>query len=280
MKTSLKFLVTLAICATAGTAGAAVIVNESFQNYSAGTLADNTTAVNATGLTGNIQIAGNTSNVASIEAGTMSFSNGSLSLNGGNQFLRIAAANTSATGVNLGFSSSLAPSGGSVYMSFLYRFNGTANSGDIGQGGFQSNLDTGLNVANNVATQSYGTAFRTNIGGVNNSVTSALTAGNVNLLVVQYISSGTQWTGANVWINPDSTTEGTATYTVTGGSNGTSWVALASTVSLLESGDSVDFDRYMIGTTWSDVVVPEPGTFAMLLGGIGMLALFRRRANS
>lgn len=282
MKIQKLLIPTLILTATLGLSDAAVIVNESFQNYTTGVLTDNTTAVNATGLTGNIQIAGNATNTASIESGTLSYSNGSLSLNGGNQFLRISATNANATGVNLAFSSNLAPSGGSVFMSFLYRINGTINSGDIGQGGFQSNADTGVNVSNNVGTQSNGSTFKTNVGAANTSTgAGVVTAGNLNFVVVQYISSGTQWTDANVWINPNSTTQGAATYTVTGGANGTSWVALASTISQVDAGDTVDFDRYLIGTAWADVVpVPEPATWALLACAGTFLVIFRRRRTA
>lgn len=278
MKTSLKLLATIAIYATAASAGAAVIVNESFQNYSVGTLTDNTTTVNATGLTGNIRVPG--TNTASITSGTMTYNNGSLSFDGGNQYLSISGTAASGAAVNEQLASSLAPSAGSFYMSFLYRFGGTINGGDVASAGFQSNVATGANSSNNMNSQSSGSSFRTVVGAANTS-NGTLTAGSVNFIVVQFISSGTQWTGANVWTNPNSATQGASTYTVSGATSATTWLALSSLGANLDAGDSANFDRYLIGSSWTDVVpVPEPSTWLLLaLSGTFFMVMRRRKMN-
>ena len=164
-------------------------------------------------------------------------------------------------------------------MSYLYRFNGTINSGDVGQGGFQSNVATGANASNGMGTQSTGGSFKTIVGAAS-TTGGTITANSVNFIVVQYISSGTQWTGANVWINPNSDTQGTATFTVSGGASGTSWLALSSLGASLDAGDSLDFDQYTTGSAWSDVVpVPEPSTWLLIALTGTFFRIIRRRKS-
>jgi hypothetical protein len=280
MKTPSLPIVTLCVFALCylspvGPSGlAALIVDESYQGYSIGAITDNSVAGNATGIsTANLRING--TNTASIVSGTMSYSNGSLSLNGGNQYLNLAGNNTSTGTLASTLASSIPVSGGSFYMSFLHRFTGGFNGGDIGYASFQTNAVNGSSTL--MATGSNGNGSRTYLNGTNVSASSGFVSGQVNFFVVQYVTDGVNWTGANVWVNPTSSTLGAASYTVSGATGTSTMVAVAPLISGLDSGDSVDFDRLQIGTSAFDVI-PEPSTWWLLAGaGTFVMVTHRRR---
>lgn len=277
MKTQIRILSALLAALTIpGAAHAAIIVDESYQGYAIGTIADNTVAGNATGIsTANLRING--TNTASIVSGTMSYTNGSLSINGGNQYLNLAGNNTSTGTLASTLASSISVSGGSFYMSFLHRFNGAFNGGDTAYASFQTNATNGSSSL--MATGSSSNYGRTYLNTTNAlTSTGVLTAGQVNFFVVQYVTDGVNWTGANVWVNPTSSTLGTASYTVSGATGTSTMVAVAPLISALDSGDSADFDRLQIGTSALDVI-PEPATW-LLLGVAGMFFVFVRRRRA
>lgn len=272
MKAQIRTLSFLFVAiALSGAAQAALVVNESYENYTAGNVGNNTVAGNAPGIsTANLIVTG--TNTATIVSGTMTYA--ALSINGGSQYLKLTGDNTATGTLASTLSSALTPSGGSFFMSFLYRFNGTFNGGDLGYASFQSNAVNGSSTL--MATGSSSNFARTYVNTTNSlSPSSAFTAGSTNFLVVEYISNGSSWTGANVWVNPTSTVLGTATYTVSGASSGTSMVAIAPLISALDPGDSADFDRLQIGASALDVI-PEPSTW-LLAGAAGMLFVVARR---
>ena len=228
-----------------------IIINESFESYPAGPLVDNETEIKALGLTGSFRIVGE--NKASIVSGSMSYVGGSLTVNGGAQYLELSG--TSRFGaVNEELSARIDPADGSLFQSFLYRFNGPLNSRNGGSAAFQSSIK-GSNSTNNMGTQSSGSKLRTFVGRANTStVSGAVVEDTVYFIVVEYIASGGEWTGANVWINPESSVQVPPTYTVTGAASNTVWRALSSIAANLDEDDSINVDRYSVGRTWSDVV--------------------------
>ncbi len=275
MKTHPRILSALLVAfAISGAASAALIVDESYQGYAVGNITDNTVSGNATGIgTENLRING--TNTASIVSGTMSYSNGSLSINGGNQYLNLAGNNISTGTLASTLASSMSVSGGSFYMSFLHRFTGSFNGGDIGYASFQTNAVNGSSTL--MATGSNGNGSRTYLNGTNVSASSGFVSGQVNFFVVQYVTDGVNWTGANVWVNPTSSTLGAASYTVSGATGTSTMVAVAPLISGLDSGDSVDFDRLQIGTSALDVI-PEPSTWLLMGLSATFFVVFRRRS--
>ncbi len=273
--TLIATLCALALCLSP-VAHAALIVDESYQGYSVGIVADNTIAGNATGIS-NAKLRINGTNTATITSGTMSYSNGGLALNGGDQYLKLTGNNTSTGTLASTLASSLSVSGGSFYTSFLYRFNGTYNGGDVAYSSFQTNAVNGSSTL-------MATGSSSNFGKTSLNATTALTgsgvftAGNVNFIVVQYVTDGVNWTGANVWINPNSSSLGAASYTVTSATGTSTLVAIAPLISALDLGDSADFDRLQIGTSAIDVI-PEPSTWLLLAGTGTFFMVMRRRRN-
>ncbi len=276
MKTHPRILSALLVAfAISGAASAALIVDESYQGYAVGNITDNTVSGNATGIgTENLRING--TNTASIVSGTMSYSNGSLSINGGNQYLNLAGNNISTGTLASTLASSMSVSGGSFYMSFLHRFTGSFNGGDIGYASFQTNAVNGSSTL--MATGSNGNGSRTYLNGTNVSASSGFVSGQVNFFVVQYVTDGVNWTGANVWVNPGSSVLGAAIYTVSGATGASTMLAIAPLISALDTGDSADFDRLQIGTSALDVI-PEPATWLLLGLTATFFVITRRRSN-
>jgi hypothetical protein len=101
--------------------------------------------------------------------------------------------------------------------------------------------------------------------------------------VLKLTWDGDSYRGLDIFI--DQATEGTAYASNTTESNLTalSWFRIRT--NSLEATDGFTFDNLKIGTAYSDVytvaVIPEPGSLAaVVVGGVGMLALLRRRRRS
>jgi hypothetical protein len=170
---------------------------------------------------------------------------------------------------------------GTLYMSFLFqRGTGTgsnvyqtlalydgvtsAPSGPVDQ---NRNFDIGVN-----ASTTYNFGVESGTGQTNHSTGVTADTG-VHLFVVKFTLSATASSDSvTVWLDPTIGLGDPTGGTTVSGRNLT-WDRLA-----LSNYDdnSAAWDEIRWGTTIADVV-PEPGTFAMLLGGMGMLTLFRRR---
>jgi len=236
---------------------------------------DNTVAGNATGIsTANIRIGGITSNSATITTGGLTYSSGTLSVDGGDQRLNMSGTDAGSTSFGLTLATSRAPSTGSFYFSFMHRFNGALAGGDYGYTTFQPTA-SGYPSTINMATGSLSSLFRSAVGGTVSSSPSAFTANTVNFVVVEYLSDGANWTGANIWVNPSSAVQGAATYSISGATYNGTLVALAPLINGLDDGDSVDFDRMQLATTWAEAI-PEPCTW-LLITGAGIFFVIRRR---
>ena len=176
-----------------------------------------------------------------------------------------------------------------MYFSFLLNIPATTDLTTGGILGIQFQLsgqrDIKVGVANNG-----GNLY---LGGSRNS-TGAWTNYNVNplvgttMLVVGSIPAipDTGYTNPTIslYLNPmDLTTQpGTATATFSGGNtnDGTNLTALSLLSIKAGATNARSFgyiDEVRFGTTWADVVPPIPEPAPALLGGIGLLALLRRR---
>lgn len=113
--------------------------------------------------------------------------------------------------------------------------------------------------------------------GADNAYSSTGVAANtaVHLFVVKFTLSATALSDSlTVWLDPTLGAGDPSGGTTVSGVDLT-WDRLAFSD---YEGNSANWDEVRWGTTFDDVtVVPEPGTFAMLLGGMGLLTLFRRR---
>jgi hypothetical protein len=104
------------------------------------------------------------------------------------------------------------------------------------------------------------------------------------LLVAEVVWNGTSYDTVNLFLNPTSTTQGTATASIA-----TSGTDLGDGLTLLlanlsDSSGTVTYgiDSFAVGSSYSDVVTaaaaPEPGSVALMLaGGLGLIALSVRR---
>ncbi len=286
MKTTFKLLAAVAVLASANSSQASLLVYEDFQgsNYVAGNSFIGV-AAQGTGLTGNWAqaTADANQNWTVGNSSAMSYSGGNVTVSGGTKYaIGNFTGGTAAEAAHIQLTSGLASTtGNTFYMSFLFRMSGTLDLND------QIMLD----VANTNSVNPIGKfGFRDNggdrfaIGNTTNSQFMASPTPSMDTTyfgVVKFTTIAVNtWSTATLYVNPTSTTVEGGAGSVSqslGGNTPIDYFGLR-----LQQADTTDFlniDEVRIGTTWSDVVVPEPGTFAMLLSGIGMLALFRRRTN-
>ncbi|MDZ4787345.1 MAG: PEP-CTERM sorting domain-containing protein [Blastochloris sp.] len=110
------------------------------------------------------------------------------------------------------------------------------------------------------------------IGATGTIATSALSTTNPNLIVFRMAFNGASDDTMSVWLNPTAASD-TASITATQANfvlNNPEWRSVNANGSLV-------FDEIRFGTTFADVVpIPEPSTYVLLLGGIGVLLILRR----
>jgi len=115
-------------------------------------------------------------------------------------------------------------------------------------------------------------ASGTNIGGTGSILTSALSTTNPNLIVFRMVFDGANNDTMSVWLNPTAASD-TASITATQAN----FVLNQPELRSVNASGNLVFDEVRFGTTFLDVVpIPEPSTYVMLLGGIGVLLILRR----
>lgn len=286
MKTIPKILTTLAICATAGTGQAALLVYESFQgsNYVVGNTFIGIEA-QGTGLTGNWTKSAGSANADWTVANTanMTYSSGNVSVGtAGSKYGVGSFVGATSEVANIQLSSGLAFASQPYYVSFLIRYSGTLDLSD----------NFSLHTANTDSTTSITrSGVRDNTGDqawlANNSSSSYITTPTLSsnttyFMVLKLFNGGGDWDGT-LWLNPNSTSVegGGALGSVTASLGGTGTINyLGFKMQNGDAGDSFALDEIRIGTTWADVAVPEPTTWALLAGSLTTLVIFRRRRRN
>lgn len=264
-------------------AQAAVLSHDSFSGYTAGELPF-TTSPAVTGYTGNWTDIDFGDQEPAITTGSLVYADGlyagssgdkvsvpvnpgggEIDANDSGRVYRLLDSTLTVTGTTAGV----------LYMSFL----------------FQSGQETGAttyqmlslyNTSTSDANRNFDAGLTTNGGqtgtsynfGADNAYTSTGVAANttVHLFVVKFDLSATALSDSvTVWVDPTLGFGDAAGGTTVSGKDFT-WDRLALSD---YDGNSANWDEIRFGTDFNAVTIPEPG--AALLGGLGMLALLRRR---
>ncbi|WOO40092.1 PEP-CTERM sorting domain-containing protein [Rubellicoccus peritrichatus] len=262
----LFFLVSLLACTL--TAQGITLLNENFNSLSIGDL--------------NGQDGWSAVTEMDVAAGGLDYSNGDISIDGGTN--HAVWTNASAQGAA---SKAFTGQTGDVWFSFTYN---TVSAGGNSRYWFQVGESSGLansGVMGRIQSNSglIYSGYRVNTsqfisGG------SALPAGNV-FLVGRLSKDGTAGAGTGydlmeMWINPSSTTLGVANIA----ENAANFDVTIDTfgISVLNDSSTVQWDNLLVGTTQADVLdiyaIPEPSTYAMAAGLLGMAVVCLRQRRS
>ncbi|MEX1048884.1 MAG: PEP-CTERM sorting domain-containing protein [Akkermansiaceae bacterium] len=286
----MKFRKTLQLAAfpllgvlTPSLAQAALISHESFSGYTTGEL-PSTTSPSVAGYTGNWTDIDFGDAEPAVTTGSLTYGGALYAGSAGDKVT--VANNTTGSEINTANSgrvfrlldSSLTvtdTTAGALYMSFLFQ-SGQETGPTTYQtlSLFQGNTaDASRNFDAGLTTNGGQTGTNYNFG-VDNAYTSTGVAANttVHLFVVKFDLSATAASDSvTVWLDPTLGFGDAAGGTTVSGQNLT-WDRLAFSD---YEGNSASWDEVRWGTTFNAVTIPEPS--AALLGGLGMLALLRRR---
>jgi hypothetical protein len=270
---------------------ASMIASDNFESYSSGTM-----AAGLNGGTGfNAAYTSDNSGASSIATQSLSYTNGALTVSGGNQDLQVIPATTangfdSNAGGNID-NSTLdrtfpTQSGTTVYFSFLLRANtGATSNNEFFQVGLSNgNAEPVLSVG---ASGSSASAFDFFIRDPSGSGGQATSTTVMSPATTYFIVGKASITGANgsnynridLYVDPGSTEPVTATVSRVANSGIASLSSFNIRTTRFASNDVYSVDNVLIGTTYADVVnTPEPGTLAMAGAALfGFGARQRRR---
>ena len=298
--TVLFVLMSFVLLGGVSAAQGAIVASESW-NYGDGSA---TSVVGQTGGTGFEMVtgwqtnsaAGNTFNADAMDPGTaLSYTSGdsSVSITGGNRALRMSAGtldNTASQLVDRGLPTAIsAGTTPELFVSFLMRIGpDTDHNHDVFGTGMNNSSGRGMATVKNdqwIATP-------TTWGDVPAWTTEVPVPGQTYFVVARFFADATasNWEPTNplynrgeIWLDPNfgdaGTPEAVSLYTSSGLEVPRSLHTISSLTMATERLDPTDvvwLDEYNIGTTWGDVVVPEPMTLTFL--AMGGIALLRRRS--
>ena len=283
---------------------AAVLI---YEDYDYG-IADGTTmngvATAATGFTGNYATAG-TSGTSVYQTTGLTFGANYLPVSGGAVRLSSPTGTTSSL---LGATMSVGGAQtGTLWSSYLVNFTSKSNAGNATAQARVSDIQVGATgTANNRMNAlgdgfgPLGTAVTYSGSGVTTAGATTLTVGNTYLILSQFTNVGTAGGGtATLWVfdvagydnwlslgggleanlgTYDLTSQSHTSTTQADFGDGDFFHFAASNASGATAVQTVVYDELRWGTSLGNVVaVPEPSAVASVIGGLGMLALLRRR---
>ncbi|MFT5130059.1 MAG: hypothetical protein ACI8W8_003688, partial [Rhodothermales bacterium] len=232
---------------TAGQSFAALIAYEDFESYTAGNqvVGEN----GGTGWNAAWQVEPGQETAVTTESAALSYSLGSVVVNGGGNVMRYVANNSTPDPL---LSREFAPGqSGTVYLSFLYQDAVAVGNDDFIQLGLH---DNDLNNPLTTALDRNGN-FQVRSGISNTSDTGIPTVtGQTYFLVLKIENSGGNYNNVSVFVNPTSAAEGVADAVNTTDSGLASATHFAVRKANHEAGDTVYVDEIRVGTTWEDVV--------------------------
>jgi len=251
-----------------GTAHAAIIQTHSFEGLSTGDLNGQD------GFTANTDV--------DVESGGQTYTSGTVNSPGGTQ--NITMTDTSLNTAGLAFSNTFTSQTDDVYFSVSMTWTDlTGNfvyfavSDDTDSSGLTSSAGFYFN---NSGTDLVGRMRGNTSGDTTNSLLSNIstTQASTQLVVGRLYKDGSSnYNKMDLWLNPTTTTEGAAGVTITqdlgvsavdtfylrGGNSGASAV--------------LDLDNISIGTTYQDVVIPEPSSLSLLAVALGTVFVWARK---
>jgi hypothetical protein len=224
---------------------------------------------------------------------TMSYSSGTVSLSGGTsavQYLAVDAGSNNSPWLARAATSTGFP----VYYSFLIE-SSTADGDDDFLGSYptrtgvthESANDYGMVMRLNGGSARFG--VRSGNGSGQNFVTSVDAPNNSTHLVVLKMEDVAGNNRFTLWVDPDSTNENGASNlsrsSVMGGGTAFGGVnaifdEINFRTALLEAGDTYFVDEVRIGTSFSSVVIPEPGSALLMVLGTLILRLRKSISNA
>lgn len=260
----------------AGPALAAPVASDGFESYATGALAGNTGGTGWGGAWG----VNATYATPTVVTGGLSYTNGSVTVNGGNRSVLFSYTNESSSVTDGLLSRALSSSQtGTVYMSLLFRdVSPNADlSNDFVQWGFDTSGATS-NPKASVMRRNGSFQVRANTATTNTTDSGISTVpGTTFMLVLKATRSGSTYDSVSLFVNPASHVEpGTTDATRNANTSISSFDNFVSRSAFHEDADSFQIDAITIGTTFEDVVpVPEPSSLALL--GLGGFLIARRR---
>ena len=264
-------------------AGAAGVAQDTFESYTPGSQLNGQNG--GTGFTGPYVVDPNLLANVTVTTRALNYANGSVASNGGSNAVSIADAANSNNLISRPFTAQT----GTVYYSFLLTSNSAGTEDDFFQVGLSG-------TATGEPPVSVGASFQTSPGagpmqyyarvpaGAANAsfgttpVNYNGTATNFLVAKVSKVNGSSTYNQVDLFVNPSSGTEPTATITRTAAADAAGEPASLSNfifrTARLDAGDLYTFDNLTIGTTYADVVpVPEPASAGLLaLAATGLLA--------
>lgn len=275
--------------ALASEACAAVIAYDGFEEYTAGGQVESSSTVSLNGGSGftsgyDVDDARRTNLVISDQTSSpLVYSNGAITIQGGNRALAINDAATATALLTRAFPETngiTTP----LYFSFLFSTNQpslivTGDTRDFLQFGLDGGAggEPNASIGDSNGTENQAFFARAGAGGTTATSSIAVAPLTTYLLVGKiYSQGGVAFDRVALIVNPTSLTEPSATSTAsasTGIGNGTNFDRFTIRTANTDAGDIYLFDELKIGTTYESVVtpVPEPSSVLLVLSGLGLL---------
>lgn len=258
-------------------ARAAIIAYDSFNSYTANSTLNGDNG--GTGWSG--AWSSNSSVIVESPTTALSYAGGAVAVNGGANAVQIPDVNGDGI-ISREFSSQ----SGALYFSFLYREDARAGTAtNFLQ--FALNNDAAINgsgaIVASEAVGEFGVRL-TNLTGTQttgNSATPTIDVGTTYFVVAKLYKSASNYDRMSLFVNPTSLTEpGTpsATSITDIGISSVSFFSVRT--ANLAAGDQTLFDELRVGTSFADVVIPEPTTWALLATGLATTVILRRRRQA